>query len=90
MRRFDGRFFHFVVIPGVSSVALSLISPESGEGWGDGVWVEGRPDPGPMDDNSALWTRVTDEYFDVIGQPIIRGRGISPADTASSRRVAVV
>ncbi|HEY1678375.1 MAG TPA: FtsX-like permease family protein, partial [Candidatus Sulfotelmatobacter sp.] len=46
--------------------------------------------PGPMDDNSALWTRVTDEYFDVIGQPIIRGRGISPADTASSRRVAVV
>ena len=77
-------------IPGVSSVALALVSPESGEGWGTGVWINGHPVPGPMDDSSALWTRVTDGYFDVIGQPILRGRGISPSDTASSQRVAVV
>ena len=46
--------------------------------------------PGPKDDNSASWNRVTAGYFDVIGTPIIKGRGISEQDTAASRHVAVV
>ena len=46
-------------IPGVSSVALCLYSPQSGGGWGAGVWVDGHPAPGPRDDNSASWNRVT-------------------------------
>jgi len=33
---------------------------------------------------------VTPGYFDVIGTPIVRGRGISEEDTATSRHVAVV
>ena len=33
---------------------------------------------------------MTAGYFDVIGTPIIKGRGISEQDTASSRSVAVV
>jgi hypothetical protein len=53
------------------------------------VWVDGQPAPGPNDDNSAAWDRVAAGYFDVIGTPIIRGRGISEEDTAASRRVAV-
>src|SRR5258707_14152998 len=77
-------------IPGVSSVALCQYSPLSGGGWGDGVWVDGRPAPGPMDDNSAAWDRVTAGYFDVIGTPIVKGRGISEQDTAISRHVAVI
>lgn len=77
-------------IPGVSSVALCLYSPLGGGGWGAGVWVDGRPAPGPAEDNSAFWDRVTAGYFDVIGTPIVRGRGISGRDTATSRKVAVV
>ncbi|MGI8741670.1 MAG: ADOP family duplicated permease [Bryobacteraceae bacterium] len=77
-------------IPGVSSVALCLYSPLSGNGWGAGIWVDGHPAPGPRDDNSAAWDRVTAGYFDVIGNPIIRGRGISEQDTATSRNVAVI
>jgi predicted permease len=76
-------------IPGVSSVALCQYSPV-GYGWGAGVWVDGHPAPGPTDDNSAAWDRVSAGYLDVIGTPIVRGRGISEQDTASSRKVAVI
>jgi len=34
--------------------------------------------------------RVTAGYLDVIGNPILRGRGISEQDTATSRHVAVI
>ncbi len=78
-------------IPGVSSVALCLYSPQSPRaGWGTGVWVDGRPAPGPRDDNFASWNRVTAGYFDVIGTPIVKGRGITGRDTAISRNVAVI
>jgi predicted permease len=76
-------------VPGVSSVALCLYSPPGG-GWGSEVWVDGHPPPGPREDNSSSWDRVTPGYFDVIGTPIVRGRGISEEDTATARHVAVV
>lgn len=43
-----------------------------------------------MEDNSAAWDRVSAGYFDVIGTHILRGRGISEEDTATSRKVAVI
>jgi predicted permease len=77
-------------IPGVSSVALCQYSPLSGGGWGAGVWVDGHLAPGPNDDNSSSWDRVTERYFDVIGTPIVEGHGLSEEDTATSRKVAVI
>jgi predicted permease len=76
-------------IPSVSSVALCQYSPV-GYGWGAGVWVDGHPAPGPTDDNSAAWDRVSAGYLDVIGTPIVRGRGITEEDAASSRKIAVI
>jgi hypothetical protein len=40
-------------IPGISAVAICTYSPLSGNNWGTGVWVDGRPAPGPNDDSSA-------------------------------------
>ncbi len=77
-------------LPGVSAVALCIYSPLSGNNWETGIWVDGHPAPGPNDDNSASWDRVTAGYFDVAGNPILRGRGISEQDSATSRRVAVI
>ena len=77
-------------IPGVSAVALCKYSPLSGNNWGSGIWIDGHPPPGPRDDNLAFLNRVTAGYFDVIGNPIIRGRGIAERDTANSRHVAVI
>jgi len=54
------------------------------------VWVDGRPAPGPNDDSAASWDRVAPGYFEAIGNPILRGRGISEQDTATSRHVAVI
>jgi len=77
-------------IPGVSSVALCLHSPLSAGAWGAGIWVDGHPAPGSNDDNSTSWNRITAGYFEVIGTPIIEGRGLSEQDTATSQKVAVI
>ena len=77
-------------VPGVSSVALCTYSPMEGNNWGGGIWVYGHRAPGPNDDNFAFWDRVTAGYFDVVGNPIIAGRGISEQDTATSPHVAVI
>ena len=77
-------------IPGVSAVALCMYSPMTFTDWGEGVWVDGHPAPGPKDDNYANFDRVTPGYLDVIGNPILRGRDISEQDIQASRHVAVV
>ena len=77
-------------VPGVSNVAVAMYSPLNGNAWGTGVWVDGKPLPGPHDDNMAFWDRVTPGYFDAIGTRIIEGRGITEQDRADSQRVAVI
>ena len=77
-------------VPGVSGVALCIYSPFGDNSWGAGILVDGHAPPGPNDDNFAFWNRVTAGYFDVTGNAIVRGRGISEQDTATSRHVAVV
>ncbi len=77
-------------LPGISAVALCTYSPQSGGGWGYGVWVDGRPAPGPREDYFAAYDRVTADYFSVIGTPIIRGRGITARDVAEAPHVAVI
>jgi predicted permease len=77
-------------VPGVSGVALCIYSPFGNNSWGTGIWVDAHASPGPNDDINAAWNRVTAGYFEVIGNVIVRGRGISGQDTATSRHVAVV
>jgi predicted permease len=77
-------------IPGVRSVGLALYSTLEGDNWGEGVFVEGRPAPGPNGHNNSSWDRVSPHFFDTIGQPVVRGRGLAEQDTPTSRMVAVV
>jgi predicted permease len=77
-------------IPGVAGVALATYSPQNTPFWGGLVWVDGHPASGSNETNLAFWDRVTAEYFATIGNPIIRGRGISEQDTTGSRHVAVI
>ena len=77
-------------IAGVSAVALCTYSPLAGGGWGYGVWVDGHPAPGPKEDDFAAYDRVTARYFAATGNPILKGRGISEQDTATSQHVAVI
>lgn len=77
-------------IPGVASVASALYTPLSGDSWGEGVYIEGKPEPGPNADIGVGWSRVSPQFFETIGNPIVKGRTINELDTAQSRHVAVV
>src|SRR5271165_1729593 len=80
----------FGALPGVQSVGLALYSTLEGNNWGEGIRVEGRPEPGPNEHNNSSWDRVSPRFFETVGQPIIRGRGFTDSDTATSQMVAVV
>lgn len=80
----------FGSIPGVESVGLALYSTLEGNNWGEGVYVQGRPEPGPEEHNGSSWDRVNPQFFKTVGQPVIRGRGFTDGDTATSQKVAVV
>jgi predicted permease len=80
-------------IPGVAAAAICQYAPQSGNNWATSVWLNGRPAPGPNEDNvenMVYWDRVTPGYFSAIGTQITEGRGISEEDTATSPHVAVI
>ncbi len=77
-------------LPGVTKVGMALFTPLDGDDWETGVVVEGRPKPGPHDEVGASRDRVSPEFFDIIGQRMVRGRNILATDTANSPGVAVV
>jgi predicted permease len=80
----------FGSLPGVKSVGLALYSTLEGNNWGEQVFVDGAPAPGPNDHNGSSWDRVSTRFFETVGQPVIRGRGFTDQDTATTQKVAVV
>ena len=80
----------FSNLPGIRSVGIALYSTLEGNNWGEGVYVEGHPAPGPEEHNGSSWDRVSPHFFETIGQPVLRGRGFTDQDTATSQMVAVV
>jgi predicted permease len=76
-------------IPGVRSAALSATPPVSNGAWSSDIKLEGYT-PAPKENMVSLLNRVSGQYFETAGISIVAGRPISPADTASSLKVAVV
>ena len=82
---------NLAAIPGVSRVSFALYTPMEGDNWSEKVYVEGQAPPrAGSNQNQASWVRVADGYFESIGTKIVKGRGITEQDTASTRNVAVV
>jgi predicted permease len=86
-RRLDERLLR---IPGVRMVAPVLYAPMSGDSWNEGVFISGRPQPGPKEDISAGWARVMPGFFETVGTKIVQGRAIGEEDTSATRPVAVI
>jgi macrolide transport system ATP-binding/permease protein len=80
----------FATLPGITHVGMALYSPMEGGGWGECVVQQGHPAPGPGDQCGSRWDRVGTEFLDSIGVPIVRGRGFTRQDTATSPQVVVV
>ena len=72
-------------VPGVITSSLALYTAQQGNNWGEEVYVAGKTITG-----GSSWDRVSAGYFETMGTPIVRGRGIEAGDTAASTKVAVI
>lgn len=72
-------------MPGVIGSSLALYTAQQGNNWGEDIFIQGKPG-----DFGSSWDRVSAHYFESIGTPMVRGRGIEEQDTASSQQVAVI
>lgn len=78
-------------LPGVVNVSFARYIPLGGNEWGTCIFIQGQPDPGPRDGKCfSDWVRVSRQFLDSLGVPIVRGRGFSAHDTATSPLVAIV
>ena len=80
----------FAALPGVIGLGMAMYSPLEGDNWGECVIQQGHPAPGPNDRCGSTWDRVSVHFLDAIGVPVIRGRGFTQQDTATSPQVAIV
>ncbi len=77
------------VLPGVHSVAISGTPPISEGNWTSSVRLSDYT-PAPKENMYSILNRVSGKYFETVGIPIVAGRSITPADSASGLKVAVV
>jgi predicted permease len=76
-------------LPGVRSVAASMVGLIAGNSWGSSVRVQGF-DAGPDTDNHARYNEIGPGYFGTLGIPLIAGREFSRADAIGAPKVAIV
>ncbi len=81
---------HLRALPGVRMVSPALYAPMSGFDWEHEIRFAGKPEPGPVNDISSNWTRVTPEFFEALGDKIVMGRPITDEDNANTRPVAII
>jgi predicted permease len=75
-------------IPGVSGVAISGNIPLTGSS-GASLVIEGRPFEGERPPE-VRYSSVSDDYFQLMGIPMRRGRGFGPGDESPEVRAALV
>jgi predicted permease len=80
----------FEAMPGVLHFSLAMYSPLEGDNWGECVIPQGHPAPGPNEHCGSTWVRVSTDYLQSIGVPIVQGRDFSLQDTQSSQQVVLV
>ncbi len=69
--------------------SLALYAPLT-DNWGELIFVDGHPPPAFNESSGASWNRVSAGHFETVGQPVLRGRGITAADTEKTDNIAVV
>ena len=78
-------------ISGVTSVSSANQIPLMGSSLGLGrIRVPGFQGPRGDDEVDADWNVVSPRYFETVGTRLVEGRDFSPADRATSPRVAIV
>lgn len=81
---------HFSALPGMTAVSFGRYLPLEGNEWGGCIILQGHPAPGPKDNCFSDWDRVSANFFESVGVPVLRGRGFSQDDESSAVPVAMV
>jgi predicted permease len=76
-------------LPGIQGAGLALYNPLT-DNWGELIMVAGHP-PGKFNEEAgASWDRVSADYLQNFGMPILRGRAFTAADNETAAPVAIV
>jgi predicted permease len=76
-------------LPGVQNSGLALYNPLTNN-WGEIIMVAGHP-PGKLNEEAgSSWDRVSVNYLQTLGMPILRGRAFTTADSETTAPVAIV
>jgi len=76
-------------VPGVQGSGLALYNPLT-DNWGELIMVAGHPTGKLSEESGASWDRVSANYLQNLGMPILRGRGFTEADNETTAPVAIV
>ncbi|MEO8200667.1 MAG: ADOP family duplicated permease [Gemmatimonadota bacterium] len=76
-------------LPGVARVAGSVTIPFMSS-WSEDLTVPGVDSMPTLPDGGPYISAVTSNYFEVVGTPILKGRGFLDTDRVGTERVAVV
>ena len=80
---------HLNRLPGVQGSGLALYNPLT-DNWGELVMIAGHPAPKISEEAGASWDRVSADYLQNFGIPILRGRYFTQADNETTAPVAIV
>jgi predicted permease len=76
-------------MPGVQGSGLAMYNPLT-DNWGELIMVAGHPAGQFNGESGASWDRVSANYLQNFGMPILRGRAFTAADNETSAPVAIV
>src|SRR5258707_8693003 len=76
-------------LPGVHGAGLALYNPLT-DNWGELIMVAGHPPAKLSEEAGASWDRVSANYLQNLGIPILRGRAFTAADNETTAPVAIV
>ena len=77
-------------LPGIQAAGGINHLPLAGDEWGWSFVIEGRPKPRPGESPRVVYRIVTPGYFEAMRLPLIRGRDITDADTATAPGVVII
>jgi predicted permease len=76
-------------LPGVQAAGLAMYNPLT-DNWGELIMVAGHPEGKLNEESGASWDRVSTNYLQNLGMPILRGRHFTAADNETTAPVAIV
>src|SRR6202158_2788295 len=76
-------------LPGVRGSGLAMYNPLT-DNWGELIMVAGHPPAKFNEEAGASWDRVSANYLQNLGMPILRARAFTAADNETTAPVAIV